>query len=382
MTEPKANSSSRVWRWRRAIGASDLQATTKQVLMALSNFMDSQGGNCFPGEASLCRETSLSAGTIRRHLRIASAAGWIGFQPGRFGGQEWRRRSYLARWPDQAVGGDEAEGKVSLMTSEGESDDARNVSPERTQHNNNSPETSTNNLPEAGADAKVGARLERRKIEAAFLRWLPTWPGYADHSADKALQEWKALTADQRAACIARTPDYLRRKHRLSSPAVYLRKRAWEELPEVATAEVVHALYCGKLWMAWWLWELLQPAKEVGFLPKFYRDRLAAGEITLADIRREKGWPAAIAMLDAFRGQRRTHVSNVLLQFADDFRQVAPDSDVFAAWMRLHQRRGWPFFDRPGKWAWFPAIADVGGNLNEQVEAALAAFEMRVKEGL
>lgn len=381
MMATKAGNSSRVWRWRRAVGRADLHSTTKQVLTALSNFMDSDGRNCFPGEEAICRETSLSGGTVRRHLRIAMKAGWIGFATGRFGGQEWRRRDYVAQWPDEARSNDGNGRKVSPMASEGESFHDQNASPDGTQHNN-SPENSTNNLPEPGADARANLRLERKRIEGAFLRWLPTWPGYADHSPDKARDAWRALTPEERAACIERTPEYLRRKYRLSSPAVYLRKKAWEELPEPVKVETVHAAYCGKLWMAWWLWELLQPAKEPGFLPKFYRDRLASGEITLADIRREKGWPAANAMLEAFRGQRRHHASNILLQFTGDFRQVAADSEIYAAWVRLHERRGWPVFDRPGKWAWFPPIEDVDGALDEQVEAALAAFEMRVKEGL
>lgn len=376
-----------VWRWRHAVANSDLPATTRHVLTMLGNKMDRNGGSCFPTIDDLCALTGRTKKTVRAHLKIASDRGWLEVRHGFFSGQKWRRQDYRARWPD-APAADQGSGdtpadyirddeEVRQMAAQGGGIDAPKVGEQLPQDNNspiNSPES-------AGARADGN---ERRKIEAAFLRWLPSWPGYADYSAHKARREWFRLKPAEREACISLTPGWLQwsqGKNRVRSPAEYLRTKPWEKLP---ADNRVHAAYCGKLWMAHRLSLLLKPAVESFVVTTFDRRQIDDGKITVEALMRAKrmasGWPEANAMIDTFRSRRKLFISPVLAPIASGFRQAERSGEVFLAWKRLHARRGWPFIEQPADWVFFPAIDDVSGDLDAQVEAALAAFEQKISE--
>ncbi len=93
-------SDNRAWSWRHAIIKSDLQATTRHVLLTISCFMNDVGDGCYPTQEQIAEATGLSDRSIRTHLELAEKAGWIKVTEHGFRGQKWRNHQYVASWPD------------------------------------------------------------------------------------------------------------------------------------------------------------------------------------------------------------------------------------------------------------------------------------------
>lgn len=68
---------SRRWSWEQAVCRSDLQSTTRHVLLTLATYAGRQGASIFPSVKTLCRDTGLSKRTVQKHLKLAEEAGWI-----------------------------------------------------------------------------------------------------------------------------------------------------------------------------------------------------------------------------------------------------------------------------------------------------------------
>lgn len=94
-----AGSDNRAFAWMRAVRDSDLESTTKHVLLTLGTRMDPNGGNCYPSIRTLCADTSLSNKSVIRHLGEAEQEGWIERREAGRSGQGWRRNCYLPRTP-------------------------------------------------------------------------------------------------------------------------------------------------------------------------------------------------------------------------------------------------------------------------------------------
>lgn len=65
------------WNWRRAVAESDLQSTTRHVLLTLSLHVSDAGEGAFPSVRTLVRQTGLTKPTVKKHLNLAVEAGWI-----------------------------------------------------------------------------------------------------------------------------------------------------------------------------------------------------------------------------------------------------------------------------------------------------------------
>ena len=63
--------------WERAVLGSDLDGTTKLVLLALGTYADINNRSCFPGQERLAEDCSKSVSTIQRALRKARQKGFI-----------------------------------------------------------------------------------------------------------------------------------------------------------------------------------------------------------------------------------------------------------------------------------------------------------------
>lgn len=259
-------------------------------------------------------------------------------------------------------------------------------------HKNN-PRIYSKNSPNARAAATVSKAGKRKRVRNAFLQWLVTWPSGSDRNEALARCVWfDELTNEERADCIALSPAYLRENARPPAPDVFLRGRLWKVLPaarRVRTVNPEHAPYGGKLWMAGFLWSLLQPPSGRIHVTIFDRQSVRAGKETEAVMQCRKlmegGWPQAVGMIKAFDERRKSYCDGALMLATDDFRQVKWGDDVFSAWSRLHARLCWPFPHREplDGFVWLPPVANpAAGDLDLQVEAALAAFETRVKEVL
>jgi len=91
--------------WRSAVLKSDLQPTTRHVLLTLSCHMNDAGESCYPTIETLVLETGLSRPAVIKHLKIAKDLGWIRIDKHGFSGQRWSRNDYQISWPSVNEGG-------------------------------------------------------------------------------------------------------------------------------------------------------------------------------------------------------------------------------------------------------------------------------------
>ena len=73
----------------------------RHVLLTLNHHMDNHG-SCFPGVATIARETMLDERTVRRHLTAAVDQSWLKRESRRAAGRAWRRYEYQATYPQRA----------------------------------------------------------------------------------------------------------------------------------------------------------------------------------------------------------------------------------------------------------------------------------------
>ncbi len=90
-----------LFEWRAKVQSDEGpgSATTRSVLMNLSLHMDNDTLHCYPSIDLQSRETGLCEKTIRTHLDIAEAEGWI-VRWKEECGQKWRLYHYRGRIPD------------------------------------------------------------------------------------------------------------------------------------------------------------------------------------------------------------------------------------------------------------------------------------------
>ena len=394
--------SSFAWQWRHAVGRSDLSAPARLICWALGNHMNGDGGGCHPTIEDLTKACRLSKKTVIKHLAVIEQAGWITVIKGRFYGQMHNRKSYVARFPDLPSvpvrqhdddaeflsGGIASEGAkvVEMETKDGVNEGINTVY--QLPHDKDSPEYSPNISPHSRT--RTGASgAERRKSERLFLRWLKGWPNSENYSLSRTRKAWDDLELDQRLQCIQRTADYLNQPDaadRIACPATYLQARAWERLPPAAATERperVSAKAFGKVWMAYRFWLLLQPPNGQLVITGFDQRQIDQGQVTreglLFEKTRKSGWPAVNELLTKIR--EPVMCPSWLVDVSEGFRQVQRGSDLWSAWERLHDRRGWPWFGWTTDYPWFPAVDPSVGDLNAAVDAAMNDFEMLVNEG-
>ena len=392
-----------MWRWRWAIGNSDLPATTRDVLRVLSEFMNREGDRCFPPIGDLVEKSGRDRKTIRIHLRAAEEKGWLRVESAGMKGQKWRQKKYVARWPDgyshpellQQGGGvmpspydDATTGEVGELRPEAGGAAPHKLGAERPLYNN-SPLTSPINSPERGAGERALTPTERKRINREFERWKPTWPRHEDYSRDEAKAEWDKLADADRRDCIRLTPSYLRwieGRVKPYSPAIYLRKKAWKELPPASgPVAKVPAKSFSNLWMATWLEMLLTASNQPIRLAPIEKIMVDSGQKSFEEISRNKliDYCASVVegMLFAARRREPWRCSTFLEPISERFQWVAPDSELLAAWKRLHERRCWPWFSWvPPMGMRFPPVDPDETNLDTAVEAAITEFETQISK--
>jgi hypothetical protein len=88
--------------WRKAVLSEQgpSRSTTQHLLLALSVWMDLDGGNCFPSTALIARATRLSERSVCTHLERAEAEGWIRRRAARLPGKQWARMQYTPTIPE------------------------------------------------------------------------------------------------------------------------------------------------------------------------------------------------------------------------------------------------------------------------------------------
>ncbi|SOC48421.1 helix-turn-helix protein [Rhizobium subbaraonis] len=247
-----------------------------------------------------------------------------------------------------------------------------------------------------GQEAKADERGESdASIERSFWRLVKDWPQLDGMPKKNSLIAWRKLSADERRQAAERFQDWLaflkdRKKDYVPAPSTYFAEKLWQEIPEKpqTTAGPKLAAPYGKLWMTARIADLLRKAYgPISGLTAFEQSLVRAGKTTAEAIHREKvrrsGWKVVNAMHERAADAKGYPCSLDLLPISEGFRQVHRDGELYAAWRREHERRGWPFLDdtRPPEWVHFPAVADGWeADPDAAVRAAIDDFAAKLRE--
>lgn len=89
----------KLWSWRQAILKSELQATTKLVLLVLSTYMNDHGEGCYPSQEQIAASASLTARAVIKHIDLAINAGFLVKNKRNKTGKLWDSNEYSATIP-------------------------------------------------------------------------------------------------------------------------------------------------------------------------------------------------------------------------------------------------------------------------------------------
>ncbi|WP_221144521.1 helix-turn-helix domain-containing protein [Rhizobium binae] len=218
-------------------------------------------------------------------------------------------------------------------------------------------------LPEEGDAAIVE---DRKRIERDFKAWYRTWPTSLADSEKAARDAWSALSREERAACIERTPAYISavnaNKGKFTFSSVYLRGKAWEKLDDPKSDVALPSVHnpFSKAWMAGMLAQLLKPAATAMPVPTKYQQlQLAQGgeaaEAVRLDRSQKYGWPRVNTMHQRAFDRQGVTVPAPLARISESFVQVHRDAEAAKRWKQAFDRRGWPWLPNTGhEWFFFP----------------------------
>lgn len=88
--------------WRSAVFNSSLPASTRMALLALAEFANEHGSDCYPSKDAVARYSGQDEKTVRGRLRDAATAGWIEQHQRTGNGSGWARHSYILTLPPGA----------------------------------------------------------------------------------------------------------------------------------------------------------------------------------------------------------------------------------------------------------------------------------------
>lgn len=91
----------KTWSWRQLILKTELESTTKLVLLALSTYMNDHGEGCYPSIAQIAMDSSLSERAVFIHIRKAEMAGFLVRDKRDMKGKQWASNEYRAAYPDE-----------------------------------------------------------------------------------------------------------------------------------------------------------------------------------------------------------------------------------------------------------------------------------------
>lgn len=377
----------------------------KSILLCLADYADPDKAECWPSQAQLSADAEVSERTAREWLQRLEDWGLID--------RSRRTRASGARAADLITlnlsvrvtdGADRC--RESKASGDGEAESLPAEFAGRTNRQSEADQPATDGEPtgnqcraykeepsiepptgtsQQGAQARERGD-DRKKIEDAFWRTVKGWPGSQGMPKDGARAAFLALTADERAEAERKVPTWLamlkaQRKDHVPAPSTYFRQKLFQEAPELGeqvAPTVLEARPWGKLWQVSRLKLLL--SGSTGPTPKltaFEQKQVESGAWDMRIVMREKlaktGWPQVNDMHDRARHGGSMSVSASLAPLGELMEAVRVGSEVWLAWKREHDARGWPWLPDPGsqEWVYFPA----GG------PERLMEFEMAVRGG-
>ncbi|KWV42116.1 hypothetical protein AS026_21135 [Rhizobium altiplani] len=218
----------------------------------------------------------------------------------------------------------------------------------------------------AGSGEGQSAVIEdRRKVDRDFKLWYRHWPTSLSDSEPAARKAWDALSADERASCIQRTPAFINAvkaiKGKFTFSSVYLSSKAWEKLDDPKSEVALPAVHnpFSRAWMAGLLAELLKaPSQNMPVPTTFQQQQLRAGGDAAEAVRRDRlqkyGWPRVNTMFTQAYDRKGVTVRPDLAALSEAFGRV--DTALLQRWQAAFERRGWPWLPNTGhEWFFFPA---------------------------
>ena len=370
-----------------AVTVRGISCAEARVLWHLSDCHNPVEG-CFPSQEYLSDACEIDIRSVRRCLDSLRGKGLVNWSEQRDG--KYRKNNRYALAFEDGFRAADAEDQADKMSGSNEASTGQNsqFEPDKSDSLNRTPESSKpviEPVKEPSGRDRETSDEDQKKIQRDFKRWYPTWPTYIGDSESAALKAFTALSAEERAACLDRTPEFINAvkaiKGKFTYASVYLKDKAWEKLgdpkSELATP-VVHNPY-SRAWMALRLAELLKPmANVMPVLTAFQRAQVAAGGDAARQVERERrekyGWPKVNTMHQFAERAQGVTVPAPLVVISEGFERLHRDSEKAAAWQELHARKGWPWLPLPRgvDWLFFPA--------GEPAEA-MADFERAISEG-
>ncbi|RWD65509.1 MAG: helix-turn-helix domain-containing protein [Mesorhizobium sp.] len=226
-----AKAPSMSWSWRHAIIASDLEATTRHVLLTISCFMNDIGGGCYPTTKQLEQATGLSERSVCTHIAKAESAGWLTVTKHGLAGRKWKNHEYSARWPESEGTEarsvpqiDEALKHVQCLTQQG------------TERRSNEA------LNDVQSNSPYTTPIERERAMDDFDHALKRWP--VVDSPKAARKAWNKLTDSERTEAARESERFVAVNRSAGRKLIcsftrYLGERMWMALPERPKPNVV-----------------------------------------------------------------------------------------------------------------------------------------------
>lgn len=388
----------------------------KMLAVRLADFADDEGQGIWPSVARLSLETELSERTVQRILGefvdegllqvVKKASG----RPGETNRYDFNLAAIM-RLADvknteqtgdtvSPLQGENQTGdtmtRVSMATQTGDTDDIDGC------HRDTRTVIEPLDKPLSERDARESdfekdeelPQQNVKSLQRSFKRWYGDWPTRKVDSAAAAEKAWLALTDEQRAACIEKTPAYVERVtatkgQKVPYASLYLNGRDWEKLEDprsTIAAPIMHGPYT-RAWNANRLFELLQPvAAQFPAPTALQRQTLELGGAAAEAIRNERiqryGWPRVNTIHERLQDGKGVLVPPHVLRLSEAFGKVKAGSDLAKAWQALHARRNWPPLPTPQgfDWLWLPAVAEGEPDLDAAVEAAISDFSKTATE--
>ncbi|MFN0264222.1 helix-turn-helix domain-containing protein [Tepidamorphus sp. 3E244] len=351
--------SSRVWQWRQALAKSALHGTTKNVLRTLSEFMNKDGGSCYPSIKILAERSSLQRKTVRKHLRIAVWKGWIEISSAEFRGRAWRRQQYQACFPESTddLGRSTTQklrkplAGVGHLAASGGVSDAFGVGYEVPRVITSPKELLTNSpTPDAGQDGRRAVEAMGAERENLFNRFREKHPTSAFESCSKMMIAFDACTPEQQRVGVERHGDWLRQLKGLGRDFVpnggtYWQERLWEGLPPPTTphAQASETLHASPWSREWWA-AILSAAgqgddRRVSYISMMLRDHGRGVQLDLSSARDQSVLALSECLDKVGAGDRRMMAAGKW--FADRTVRPLPEIPLNVDHCFVPTKRGW-----------------------------------------
>lgn len=341
----------------------DMKPSEWAVLMVLADCHNPING-CFPSQEFICSKTNLAERAVRDQLSRLRERGLINWDLHRENGKRGSNRYGLGFEPGFQPAN-------SAACSTGENEHELPADSDSFNRQNLPPNLVKEPVKEPLREACAIEKEDLKAIKTAFWRVIKAWPGFDGMPKENYLEDWFALTPDERIEAEAKRDAWFallkaQKKSHVSAPSTYFRQKLWKDVPD-APAQTdqpsrLEAKPFGKLFGIDVYRNFLIVSPGLISAPTaFERNQIERGERTEGEIYREKlvkqGWTDVEAMFERGATGRSVVVSGRLASLSDRIESVSVGSELWLAWKAYHEERGWRWYPSPDwlKWVCFPA---------------------------